>query len=57
MILDQVSTAKINPSPYFREGGIAFGKFAIIALLAICVFGGFWLRSANLSDESLGRHV
>lgn len=54
MIADQVSTANINPSPYFREGGIAFGKFAIVGLLAIFVVGGFWLRSAQLSAESLG---
>ena len=54
MIADQVSTANINPSPYFREGRIAFGKFAIIGLLIIFVVGGFWLRSTHLSDESLG---
>jgi hypothetical protein len=54
MIADQVNTANIHPSPYFREGGIAFGKFAIIGLLAVFVVGGFWLRSAGLSAESLG---
>jgi len=54
MILDQISTANINPSPYFREGGIAFGKVAIIGLLAVFVIGGFWLRSTQLSSESLG---
>ena len=54
MILDQISTANINPSPYFREGGIAFGKVAIIGLLAVFVIGGFWLRSTQLSAESLG---
>jgi len=54
MIANPVSTANINPSPYFREGGIAFGKLAIIGLLAIFVIGGFWLRSTQLSAESLG---
>src|SRR5688572_825149 len=54
MIADPVRTANINPSPYFREGGIAFGKIAIIGLLTIFVIVGFWLRSADLSAESLG---
>ena len=54
MISNQINTASINPSPYFREGGIAFGKLAIVGLLAIFVIGGFWLRSASLSAESLG---
>ena len=54
MIADKVNTASINPSPYFHEGGIAFGKIAIIGLLAVFVVVGFWLRSASLSAESLG---
>ena len=54
MIADQLNTAHINPSPYFREGGIAFGRIAIVGLLAIFVVVGFWLRSADLSAESLG---
>jgi hypothetical protein len=54
MTADQVSTANINPTSYFREGGIAIGRFGIIALLTVFVIGGFWLRAVDLSDESLG---
>lgn len=54
MTSDQVSTANINPTSYFREGGIAIGRFGIVALLTVFVIGGFWLRAVNLSDESLG---
>jgi len=54
MIADQVTTASINPGPYFRDGSIAFGRYTLIGLLLIFFAAGFWLRATNLSAESLG---
>ncbi len=54
MTPDRVSTATINPGPYFLEGRVALSRGAIIGLLALFVIGGFWLRATQLSAESLG---
>jgi len=51
---DRVSTATINPGPFFLDGRVALSRAAIIGLLAIFVVSGFLLRVSQLSSESLG---
>lgn len=54
MTTDRVTTATINPGPFFLDGRVALSRGAIIVLLAIFVLCGFWLRVTELSAESLG---
>ncbi len=54
MTAEAVSTAHIAPTQYLRDGGIRIGRTVIYLFLFVFVVGGFWLRAADLSNESLG---
>ena len=54
MTAEAVSTARINPTPFLRDGGIRIGRKTIWLFLIVFVIGGFWLRAVDLSNESLG---